>query len=147
MSGCSFGDIETVERIEQGEAVALREKVRLPFAPGRLAGARLDGFNDDDFGPMAPPVAAGEDIGLRAFHIDLEEIDLGKPVAVAEFRERHHRHADAAIIDAEFPCVAGDRFDGRRKAVQAVDDMEIDLARCPADHAAHRDVPRPQPLV
>ena len=89
ISGALLGDVEAVERVEQREAVALREQERFPLAPCRLVRARHHRLDDDDLWPVPLPVAAGEHVGLAAFDIDLEKVDLGRAVPRTEVGERH----------------------------------------------------------
>ena len=96
-----FGDIESIQRVEQCKSVSLREQRAFPCLPGRFAGDRLDGFNHDHLGPVTPPVASGNDVGFRTLDIDLQEIDRFDAVRSAKLGQCHHRELDGLKCDAK----------------------------------------------
>ncbi len=88
-----------------------------------------------------------EDIGLAAFDIDLEEVDLVELMFRAELCEGYDRRGDGAIAYAEFLRLLCDRLDCGGESVQPVDHMEVDHAVVATDEAAHCGVARAQPRV
>src|SRR5204863_209495 len=77
--GMLLADVEPVERIEQREAVALRQQEWLPLLPGRLAGARRHRLDQDharaDLLPVAAALLPGK--GKRQMII-LEVLGIGQ---------------------------------------------------------------------
>jgi hypothetical protein len=82
-----IGHVEAVEAVEEGEAIALAEEIGLPGTPGLCHAARRHRLDQNDAGAEAGKVEPGEHVGLRAFHVDLEEIDRPEPGLLEETGE------------------------------------------------------------
>src|SRR5439155_24459511 len=120
---------------------------RLPFFPRRLSGARRHRFDHDDLGSMAMPVSAQQDIRFGALDIDLEEIDRGDVVIVAELRKGDHWQANGSILCAERPRSTREGFDRRRQTVEPVEYVKIRGPASASDEAADADVARAQSRI
>ena len=92
--------------------------------------------------PEAPPVAAAQHLGLGALDVDLEEVDRGDAVRLAELGKRRDRHPTRAVGRAERFRAARVTLERARKAVQPVDLVEVGLARPVSDERAEREVAR-----
>ena len=90
-----FGDVKAIESVEQREAVALRQQLRLPILPGRLPRPRRHRLGHDHFGTETLEVAASEHVGLGALHVNLEEVDLADALRLAQGGERHDWQLEA----------------------------------------------------
>src|SRR4051812_4308598 len=106
-------DVKSVEGVEQGEPITLRQQKRLPLLPCRFVCKRYDSFDDDHLGPEPLPIAAKQDGCLATLDINLEEVDLLHRVPFTYLCERQYRHANGSIIGAELRCVPGVFFHGR----------------------------------
>src|SRR4029077_16200655 len=80
-----FGYVKAIESVEECKPITLREEERLPFLPGWPPPPRSYRLHYDDLGPTTVPIPARQNVGLCTFDINLQEVDHGGPVLLAQF--------------------------------------------------------------
>ncbi len=136
------GDVEAVQPVEPDELVARLQQDRLPALVVGGLGAGPRRLHQDDPWPDPGEIAAGEDALLGAFHVDLEEVDNGRGILLADAGEAAGADDDAVDRPARRAMPLGQHSveGGQPGALDGVEDL---LAFAIVERDLEVDVSRP----